>query len=60
MVSEKIDKKNNCEHYGQKVKKHVFFKTFFGFSFLDIFKMSNFRFPFYFLGTLFFIFQKYG
>jgi len=29
--------KNNCDGYGQKVKKTVFFKTFFGFSKLDIF-----------------------
>jgi hypothetical protein len=37
--------KNNCDANGQKVKKHVFFKTFFDFSKLDIFgfiKMSNF------------------
>uniref|UniRef100_A0A6C0I9C9 Uncharacterized protein n=1 Tax=viral metagenome TaxID=1070528 RepID=A0A6C0I9C9_9ZZZZ len=39
-------------------EKMVFFETLFGFSKLDIFKMSKIRFPFYFLVTLFFIFQK--
>jgi len=41
--------KNNCDHYGTKVKNKGIFKTFFGFSFLDILKMSKFHFPFYFL-----------
>ena len=39
-------RKNNCYHYGTKVKKHLFFKTFFGFSFLDIFKNVQISFPF--------------
>jgi hypothetical protein len=41
-------KKTNCDGYGQKVKKTVFFKTFFGFSFLDIYKCPFFIFLFTF------------
>jgi hypothetical protein len=45
-------KKNNCDDYGQKVKNDPFFKTFFGFSFLDIFKNVQFLIPFL-------LFEKY-
>jgi hypothetical protein len=34
--------KTICDDYGQKVKKTVFFKTFFGFSILDIYKCPIF------------------
>ena len=37
-----LHKKNNLEHYGQKVKKQVFFKTLFRSSKLDIYKCPNF------------------
>jgi hypothetical protein len=33
--------KNISEHYGTKVKKHPFFKTIFGFSFLDIYRIPK-------------------
>jgi hypothetical protein len=39
-------KKNNCDHLRQKCKKRVIFKTFFGFSILDIFKNVQNPFPF--------------
>jgi hypothetical protein len=43
-------RKNNCDHYGVKVKKWVIFKTFFGFPFLDIFKNVRISFPFLLFG----------
>jgi len=51
-------KKNNCDGYGQKVKKHVFFKTFFGFSILDIFKNVQFSFSFLLFGKIFNFFKN--
>jgi len=50
MLTNFLYKKNNLEHYGQKVKNRVFFKTFFGFSFLDIFKNVHFLIPFLLFG----------
>ena len=40
-----LDKKNNSEHYAQTREKWVVFKTFLGFSFLDIFKNVQFSKP---------------
>jgi hypothetical protein len=50
--------KRNLEHIGHNVKKQGFSRFLLGPEIWTFLEMSKIHFPFYFLGTLFFIFQN--
>jgi len=52
IVTEKLDKKWNLEHFSHNVKKQRFSRFFLGPEFWTFLKMSIFHFPFYFLENL--------